>query len=79
MTAAHLVALLNHHLLRQEDLLGGDLHAQVAARNHDGVRLVQDLVKVLDALLVLHLGNNADAAALGTQHLHTQRTLALLI
>lgn len=30
---ARQVALLDHQLLRQEDLLGGDLHAQVAAGN----------------------------------------------
>lgn len=65
-----LVALLDHHLLRQEDLLGGDLHAQVAAGNHDGVALLQDLVKVLDALLVLHLADDADAPPLGPQHLY---------
>jgi hypothetical protein len=66
---AGLVALLDHHLLRQEDLLGGDLHAQVAASDHDGVALLQDLVEVLDALLVLHLADDPDLAAFGAQDL----------
>ena len=33
------VALLDHHLLREEDLLGRDLHAEVAARDHHAVGL----------------------------------------
>ncbi len=34
---ARLVALLDHHLLRREDVLVRDLHPQVAAGHHDAV------------------------------------------
>jgi hypothetical protein len=56
------VALLDHHLLREEDLLRRDLHAEVAARDHHAVGLGEDFVKVLDALLVLDLGDDLDVA-----------------
>ena len=60
--------LLDHHLLRQEDLLRRDLHPQVPARDHDRVRLVEDRVEVLQALLVLDLADDLDAGALGPEH-----------
>ena len=69
----HLVAFLNHHLLRQEDLLGGDLHAQVSAGNHDGIALLHDLIKVLDPLLVLDLGDDLYLSSFGAQHLYTKQ------
>lgn len=53
---ASVIALLDHHLLRQEDLLSGDLHTQITTGNHDRIGLVQDGVKVLHTLLVLNLG-----------------------
>mmetsp|Transcript_15049 Transcript_15049/g.35858 ORF Transcript_15049/g.35858 Transcript_15049/m.35858 type:complete len:510 (+) Transcript_15049:276-1805(+) len=63
------VAFLDHHLLREEDLLGGDLHAEVAARDHDAVGLFEDGVKVGDALLVLYLGDDVDPRAFRPKHL----------
>jgi len=47
------VGLVDHHLLREEDLLGRDLHAQVPARHHDAVGIHQDLLVVVQAFLVL--------------------------
>ncbi len=69
MFKTHLVALLNHHLLSQEDLLCRDLHAQVSSRNHDGIGLLQNVIKVLDALLILHFADNLDLPAPGSQDL----------
>lgn len=60
---------MDHHLLREEDLLGRDLHAQVTARHHDPVRLAQHLVEVDQALLVLDLKlsqGNCSVRALST-------------
>ena len=53
-------ALADHHLLREEDLLRGDFHPEVAARHHDAVRRLEDAVKVLQSLLVLDLGDDLD-------------------
>lgn len=39
------VAASDHHLLGQEDLLSGDLDAQVAAGDHDAVAGLHDLVE----------------------------------
>lgn len=50
------VGLANHHLLRHEHLLRRNLHAQVTPRDHDAVGLLQNFVKVVEALLVLNLG-----------------------
>jgi len=47
------VGLVDHHLLREEDLLGRDLHAQIPAGHHDAVGLHQDLLVVVQAFLVL--------------------------
>eukprot|EP00967_Tisochrysis_lutea_P060099 scaffold76769_cov30-Tisochrysis_lutea.AAC.2 len=57
------VALGDHHLLREEDLLRWDLNAQVATRNHHTVRLSKDGIEVSHALVVLDLGDNANALA----------------
>mmetsp|Transcript_101220 Transcript_101220/g.264434 ORF Transcript_101220/g.264434 Transcript_101220/m.264434 type:complete len:320 (+) Transcript_101220:321-1280(+) len=61
------VALADDHLLGQEDVLRRDLHAQVAAGDHDGVAGIDDLVDVLQALLVLDLRDDLDVAAARTQ------------
>jgi hypothetical protein len=60
---------LDHHLLRQENLLGRDLHPQVPARDHDRVRLFENGIKVLQALLVLHLRDDLDPCSLRAQNL----------
>ena len=49
------VALVDHHLLSQEDLLYGYLHPKIAASDHERVRFAQDLVKVQHSFLVLNL------------------------
>ena len=49
------VALVDHHLLSQEDLLYGYLHPKIAASDHERVRFAQDLVKVQHSCLVLNL------------------------
>ena len=64
-----LIALLDHHLLCKKDLLGGNLHSQVPPSNHDGVGFLQDVIKVLDAFLILHLADDFDLSALGSQNL----------
>ena len=69
---------MDHHLLRQKDLLRRNLHPQVPARDHDRVRLLQDRVKVLQALLVLDLGDDLDAGALGAEHAADEVEVAAL-
>mmetsp|Transcript_47611 Transcript_47611/g.113142 ORF Transcript_47611/g.113142 Transcript_47611/m.113142 type:complete len:288 (-) Transcript_47611:867-1730(-) len=49
------IALLDHHLLHQEDLLGRDLHAHVTSSHHDAIAGLDDLINVLDACLILNL------------------------
>jgi hypothetical protein len=63
------VALGDHHLLGHEDLRRRDLDTEVTTGDHDTVRLLEDLVKVLDTLLVLNLDDDLDARAVGTEHL----------
>mmetsp|Transcript_55601 Transcript_55601/g.97433 ORF Transcript_55601/g.97433 Transcript_55601/m.97433 type:complete len:365 (+) Transcript_55601:196-1290(+) len=62
------VALADHHLLRQKHLLDWNLHSQVPSRHHDTIRLGQNLVKVLHALLVLNLRDDLDIGAFLAQH-----------
>mmetsp|Transcript_2926 Transcript_2926/g.7478 ORF Transcript_2926/g.7478 Transcript_2926/m.7478 type:complete len:526 (-) Transcript_2926:23-1600(-) len=52
---AHEVALRYHHLLRHEDVLGGDFHAQVSAGHHDTVARLANRVEVPHARLVFDL------------------------
>ena len=54
---------LDHLLLEDGHLLSGDLHAQVAAGNHDAVGCLDDLLQVVHALAVLNLGDDADVVA----------------
>lgn len=61
------VTLGDHHLLSDKDLGGGNLDAQVTTGNHDTVSLLEDLVKVVDTLLILNLGNDLDLPALFAQ------------
>lgn len=63
------VALGDHHLLGQENLLRRNLHTEIASGNHDGVRLSEDLVEVLETSLILNLGDNLDVTATGSQDL----------
>ena len=42
---AFAIAPADHHLLREEHLLRGDLDAEVSTRHHDAVGLVDDLIE----------------------------------
>lgn len=70
------VALGDHHLLGDEDLGSGDLDPQITTGDHDAVGLVEDLVEVVDALLVLDLGNDLDLLALLAQDLTDMADIA---
>ena len=50
----------NQVLLRERHLLEGQLHAEVAARDHDAVGDLEDLIDVLERRLCLDLGHDAD-------------------
>lgn len=63
------VALGDHHLLCNENLGGRDLDTQITTSHHDTVGDLEDLVKVVDSLLVLNLGDDLDVLALLTEHL----------
>lgn len=65
---ANNVALSNHHLLSKENLAGWDLDTQITTSNHNTVRLLQDLVKVSNTLLVLDLDDDLDIGALRAQN-----------
>ena len=54
------VALRDHLLLSDEDLLSGDLNSHVASSHHAALPLLDDLGKVLDSLLVLDLRDDQD-------------------
>ena len=58
------VALGDHHLLGDEHLGGGDLDTEVTTGNHDTIGGLQNLVKVVDTLLVLDLGDDLNLLAL---------------
>mmetsp|Transcript_19376 Transcript_19376/g.36404 ORF Transcript_19376/g.36404 Transcript_19376/m.36404 type:complete len:501 (-) Transcript_19376:46-1548(-) len=57
---ALLIALHDNHLLHEPDLLDVNLHAHVTASNHDAIARRNDLVDVVDAFLVLNLGDDPD-------------------
>eukprot|EP00982_Pelagococcus_subviridis_P007525 30653-Pelagococcus_subviridis.AAC.1 len=59
------VTLSHHQLLREADLLGRDLHAEVAARDHHAVGVLQDVVEVAHALFVLNLADDANVLPTG--------------
>ncbi len=63
-------ALVDQVLLYGGQLLVGDLHAHVPAADHDALAGLADVLDVVDAGLVLDLGDQADAlAAVGVQEL----------
>ena len=51
---------LDHPLLEDGHLVGGDLHAQIAPGNHDAVGGGDDAVQIVHALPVLDFGDDAD-------------------
>mmetsp|Transcript_3513 Transcript_3513/g.15487 ORF Transcript_3513/g.15487 Transcript_3513/m.15487 type:complete len:311 (-) Transcript_3513:976-1908(-) len=73
------VTFLDHELLREEDLLGRDLHPEVAARDHDAVAQAEDVVVVAQTLVVLNLGDDPDGrAARVVQHVPDLEDVAAL-
>jgi hypothetical protein len=72
------VALCDHHLLGDEDLAGRDLDTKVTTGNHDTVGLPEDLVKVVQTLLVLDLGNDLDVLAILAEDLTDGRDIATM-
>ena len=58
------VALRDHLLLGDEDLLGGDLDTHIAPGHHGALASLDDLGQVLDSLLILDLGDDPDVLAL---------------
>jgi hypothetical protein len=62
------VAATDHHLLREKDLLGGYLDAEIASRDHHAVGHLENLVEPLDALVVLDLCHDLDVFALLAQY-----------
>ena len=65
LTSAH--GTVDQVLLDGGDLGEVDLNAHIAAGNHDAVSHSQDLVDVINALLVLDLGDDADVAVVLVQ------------
>src|SRR3990167_4895802 len=63
------VALGDHRLLCEEDLLRRNPNTETAARHHDAVGYLQDLLEIAHALVVLDLGDDLDVLALLPQHL----------
>lgn len=60
---ASLVALGNHHLLRKEDLAGGNFDTEVTTGDHDTVGLCEDLIEVRDTLFILDFDDDFDVRA----------------
>ena len=58
------ITLGNHHLLGDEYLAGWNLNTEITTSNHDTVRLLQDLVKVLNTLLIFNLDDDLDGCAI---------------
>jgi len=54
------VSLLDHPFLGDEDLLRRDLHTEITTSDHDTISGSEDLIIVVEALLVLDLGNDLD-------------------
>ena len=57
---AHALCHADHLLLQHRDVLEGHLDSEVAARDHDAVRDLEDLLEVLDALHGLDLCDDLD-------------------
>ena len=60
---AFLAAGGNDVFLNVGELFEGDFHAEIAAGDHDALRLVDDLFEVVDARAVLDLGDEVDVFA----------------
>ena len=69
-------ALLDDAPLRVGNHLGRQLHAQVAARHHDAVRRLDDLVDAVEALLIFDLRDDLDGASVRIEDLLHGRDIA---
>ncbi len=66
----YLVAAADDALLRKDHFLGRDLHAHVAAGDHDAVSGGEDVLKVVEAFLVFDLADDLNIiAAVGVEEL----------
>lgn len=54
---ARTVATADHHLLSQENLLGGDFDSQIATSHHDAIAGFQDLIKPGDKTAEANVGS----------------------
>mmetsp|Transcript_30748 Transcript_30748/g.66255 ORF Transcript_30748/g.66255 Transcript_30748/m.66255 type:complete len:328 (-) Transcript_30748:541-1524(-) len=66
------VAFADDHLLHQTHLFNVNFHAHVTTSNHDTISSIDDLIDVVDALLILNLRDNLDAAPAHAQSLADQ-------
>mmetsp|Transcript_68205 Transcript_68205/g.120378 ORF Transcript_68205/g.120378 Transcript_68205/m.120378 type:complete len:498 (+) Transcript_68205:362-1855(+) len=57
------VALGNDHLLHKTNLFNVYFHAHVTTGHHDAVASLDDLIDVVDALLILNLGDDLDGTS----------------
>ena len=68
---ANAIALANHHLLREEHLLRGYLNTEIAARHHNAISCLDDLINaanMIDCNTIISLN------ALTYQRLHGFRS-----
>ncbi len=56
------VALLNNALLRQRNVLGAQLYAEITSSDHDPPGDTNDIVNVINSLLILNLCDHANVA-----------------
>mmetsp|Transcript_47490 Transcript_47490/g.78375 ORF Transcript_47490/g.78375 Transcript_47490/m.78375 type:complete len:328 (-) Transcript_47490:563-1546(-) len=66
------VAFADDHLLHQTHLFNVNFHAHVTTSNHDTISSIDDFIDVVDALLILNLRDNLDAAPAHAQRLADQ-------
>ncbi len=60
---ARLIALIDHHLLQRRNLAERYFHAEIAARHHDAVALLDNLGQIVYSLAVLNFTDNLDRPA----------------
>lgn len=64
---AYHVAFFYHPFLGDEDLWRGYLHSEVSSGHHDAVCLIQNIVKVVQALLIFYFSYNLYVSTFGSQ------------
>mmetsp|Transcript_52938 Transcript_52938/g.105197 ORF Transcript_52938/g.105197 Transcript_52938/m.105197 type:complete len:224 (-) Transcript_52938:485-1156(-) len=66
---ARVAAFGDHHLLLAEHLLRWNLHAQITTGHHHAIRLRKNFIELVQALLVLNLGDDLNVLASLAQRL----------